>query len=104
MSDQPGTFELAALELARVVGAITSRLEEEAALETFAELGVQFPEQLLSDATFNSARNSIVTAGEQLRSEVAELEQAISGEEAADIVAAAIKLATSIGQLIASFD
>ena len=104
MSDQPGTFELAALELARVVGRVTSRLGEERALETFAELGVQFPEQLLINATFNSARNSIVTAGENLSSQVAELEQAIDGEEAGEIIAAAVKLASSIGQLIASFD
>jgi hypothetical protein len=104
MSDQPGTFELAALELARVIGQITSRLGEEQTLETFSELGVQFPEALLSDATFNSARSSIVTAGGQLRSQVAELEQAIDGGEADHIVSAAVQLAVSIGQLIASFD
>ncbi len=104
MSEPPGTLELAALELSRALGQVAGRLSGEDALDTFAELGVQFPRELLSNATFNSARGSIVTASGRLTSQVVELEKAIEAGEGAKILAAALTLATSIGQLITSFE
>jgi Family of unknown function (DUF6603) len=103
VTGQPGTFELAALELGRTIGKASNRLSDDTALETFAELGVMFPPQLLANAGFNSARGMVVTAGERLASQVQDLETAIEGGQAADIVSAALALAVTIGQLIDGF-
>lgn len=104
MSDSPGTFEVAILEISRAVGGIASRLSDDVVLDTFAELGVQFPPELLQDATFNSARSAVTTAGARLSAQVADLEAAIEGGQADQIVAAALALSTTIIQLITSFE
>ncbi len=103
MSDQPGTFELVALELGRALGQVNTLLGEQRALATFEELGVQFPPELLTNADFNAARGSITTAGERLSTQVTELETAIESGEASQIIPAGLTLASSIEQLIASF-
>ena len=103
MSDQPGTFEVAILELSRTVGAIADRLGDDGTLDTFAELGVQFPPELLANASFNSARTAVVTAGGRLGDQVSALETAIGGGQADQIVSAALALSTTITQLITSF-
>jgi uncharacterized protein DUF6603 len=103
VSGTPGTFELIALELGRALGAASGRLGGERALDTFAELGIEFPDELLADASFNSARGTIAAAGNRLGSQVAELEGAIeAGDDGR--VGASLALAASIGQLIASLD
>jgi hypothetical protein len=103
MSDQPGTFEVAILEISRAVGGISSRLGDDGVLDTFAELGVQFPPELLQNAAVTSARSAIATAGARLSSQVSDLETAISGGAADQIVSAALALSTTIAQLITSF-
>ena len=100
---QPGTFEVAILELSRAVGGVASRLSDDVVLDTFAELGVQFPPELLQNAGFNSARSAVATAGARLSSQVADLETAIQGGQVDVIVGAALALATTIAQLITSF-
>ena len=104
MSESPGTLELAALELGRTLAQVGGRLGDERALDTFAELGVQFPEALLTNASFNSARGSITTAAGSLASQLTELEAAIEAGNTEKLVEIALKLATSIGQLITSFE
>jgi hypothetical protein len=104
MSDQPGTLELVALELGRALGRVADRLSDRRVLVTFAELGVQFPPELLSDANFNAARGSLVTASERLSSQVGDLESSIAEGEGGQILGAALTLASSIGQLVTSLE
>ena len=59
MADQPGTFEVLALEIGRAIAAAASRLGDDAVLDTFAEFGVQFPPELLADAGVTAARGAI---------------------------------------------
>ena len=103
MSDQPGTFEVAILEVSRAVGGVSSRLSDDVVLDTFAELGVQFPPELLQNAGVTAARSAIATAGSRLASQVGDLETALDGGQADQIISAALALSTTIGQLITSF-
>ena len=103
MADQPGTFEVLALEIGRAVGAAASRLGDDRVLDTFAEFGIQFPPQLLTDAGVNAARGAIVTAGSRLGDQLQTLETAIEAGTGADIVAGALALAATVGQLVDAF-
>ena len=103
MADQPGTFEALALEVGRAIGAAASRLGDDGVLDTFAEFGVQFPPELLSDAGVTAARGTIVTAGTRLGDQVHTLQTAIDAGNGTDMVAGAIALAGTVGQLIDAF-
>lgn len=103
MSGTPDTFELIGLELGRALAAVSSRLSDERALDSFAELGVEFPDELLTDASFNSARGAISAAGTRLGSQVAELQGAIEVGGGGS-AGASLALGVSIGQLISSLD
>lgn len=103
MADQPGTFEALTLEVARAIGAAASRLGDDRVLDTFAELGVQFPSQLLNDAGVTAARGAVVTAGIRLGDQVRTLESAIEAGNGPNIVAGATALAGTAGQLVDAF-
>ena len=103
MADQPGTFETLALEIGRAIGAAASLLGDDQVLDTFAAFGVQFPPELLTDTGVTAARGAIVTAGTRLGDQVHTLETALEAGNGADIVAAAIALAGTVGQLVDAF-
>ena len=103
MAVQAGTFERIALELERVLAPIASRLSDERVLDTLAELGVQFPPELLANPAFNAARRTISESTGQLASLVGELEAAITAEDVPGIVAAASALVTQEVRLLDSF-
>src|SRR5436189_6078548 len=103
MADQPGTFEVLALEIGRAIAAAASRLGDDAVLDTFAEFGVQFPPELLADAGVTAARGAIVTAGTRLGDQLQALETAIESGSGTDIVATALALAGTLGQLVDAF-
>src|SRR4051812_5001662 len=103
MAQQPGTFEALAPEIRRAVGAAASGLGAARVLDTFGEFGVQFPPQLLTDAGVTAARGAVVTAGSRLGDQIQALETAIEAGSGGDIVAGALALATTVGQLIDAF-
>ena len=103
MADQPGTFEVLALEIGRAIAAAASSLGDDRVLDTFAEFGIQFPPQLLADAGVTAARGTIVTAGSRLGDQLQALETAIESGSGADIVADALALASTVGQLVDAF-
>jgi hypothetical protein len=103
VADQPGTFEVLALEIGRAISAAAARLGDGQVLDTFAEFGVQFPPQLLADAGVSAARGTIVTAGSRLGDQLQALETAIESGSGTDIVADALALASTVGQLVDAF-
>src|SRR5207244_5352244 len=86
-----------------LIGQASSRLGNDQVLDTFAELGVLFPSQLLADAGMNSVRGTISAAGARLADQVQALETAIDSGQASEIVSAALALAVTLGQLIDAF-
>ena len=103
MTDQPGTLEAVLLEVGRTLGQISNRLSDDSLQDTFAELGVQFPDQLLTNSAFSSARNSISTAAARLISQVQGLQTAIGAGNAEQMISAGVPIIDTLQQLISGF-
>jgi hypothetical protein len=100
VSQQPGTLELALLELGRSVGTVGELLADHEVLDTFADLGVRFDAAFISNPQVTTARTTIATAADRLTDQVAALETAIETGGADDVIAAAVPLGVSVAQLI----
>ena len=55
MDKQPGTLDVIALELAKVVKPLEERIKKGEILELFAELGIRFPDSLANNPQFGAA-------------------------------------------------
>src|SRR5690348_6977767 len=95
MADELGTAERAALELAQVIGRLAGKLHDDEVLDTFEELGVRFPERLLTEPAITAARTTITTAAGQLEGLVKE----VTGGGGA---AAVLALVTQVGRITAA--
>ena len=104
MPDKSGTIEQIAIELVNMLENTASRLSPDMLLETFAEMGVLFPEDLLTKASFKSTiqgiSNSAIALGPALKS----LIKAISDEDVGKIVSEGLTIISNAGSLISSFN
>lgn len=66
MADQAGTLERIAVEIGNTLRPIAQLLGREQLQETFRELGIGFPDQLLHQAGFEAARKTLVAAAERI--------------------------------------
>ncbi len=103
MSDQAGTLEHLAIQLAGVLGGVTNRFGDQGVLDTFDQLGVHFPDGLLTNATITTARNTIVTVGAELAPLTANLTAAMAAGDDAGTAAAGLALLTQCGRVTAAF-
>jgi N-acetylneuraminic acid mutarotase len=88
MADQPGTLEHLAAALARALEPLAFKLSDEAALDTFARLGVNFPPQLLTEPNITPARATLTGAANALGPARDALRQAIASGNAPAMIAA----------------
>jgi hypothetical protein len=102
MGNQAGSLEHLAVELAQVLGRVTSRFGDDAAVDTFDQLGVHFPDDLLTNATITVARHTIVGAGAELDGLTTALLSAAAAGDDAGIAAAGLALLTQCGRVIAA--
>jgi hypothetical protein len=100
--DQAGTLERLAAQLAAILAPIAGRLSDGQILGTLAELGVQFPQALVTDPTITPARKQIISSAEQLGPLVADLAAAIEAQQVTQIVAAGVAVTDQCTRLIAS--
>jgi hypothetical protein len=103
MPDQAGTLERLAEQLAAVLAPVAGLLSDDQVLDTLAELGVQFPDELLTEPTIGAARQTITAAAEQLGPLTAELAAAIEAQQVARMAAAGLAVVAQCTRLIASF-
>jgi hypothetical protein len=105
MADAAGSIERLATELAQVLGRTTNRFgdAEGAALDTFEELGVRFPEAVLTQPQITAARHTIFTVGAELAPLTQALITAIDGGDDAGVVGASAALLTQCGRVVAAF-
>ncbi|WP_326732517.1 DUF6603 domain-containing protein [Streptomyces phaeochromogenes] len=103
MPDQAGSLERLALLLAEVLTQVTHQFGDNGVLDTFDQLGVHFPDELLTNATITTARRTVFNAGADLKGLTAKLLTAIDGGDAEAIVAASLALVTQCGRVTASF-
>jgi len=99
MAGQAGTLETVARQLGLALQPLEDRLASGNVIALFAELGLQFPPQLLQPA-FVSALNTASTAAGQLPATIAQLAAAIDGDDETGILADGLRLVDEIGALI----
>ena len=103
MPDDAGTFERVAEQLAGLLEPVTALLDEENVLDTLAELGVAFPEELLDDPAITAARETITGAAEQLVALAGELTAAIDADDVRGMTATAVQVVAQCVRLVAAF-
>ncbi len=104
MDKQPGTLDVIALELAKVVKPLEERIASGEVLELFAELGIRFPESLGNDPQFQSAIQDAITRLEAIPGLVTTLVDQVEAEQYGDAAGTAIDLTVAIVNLIVDID
>jgi hypothetical protein len=103
MSGQAGTLEQIALELAGVMSQVGTRMHSRQIRDTLAQLGVYFPDDLLTKPAFVASADATAAAAAAVETEATALVAAIDADNTAQIVAHGLALITKIGQTIQSF-
>ena len=103
MLSSVGTLETLARQLGLSLQPLKDRLDSGNVLDLFAELGLQFPTDLLKPS-FTNALNSGVTAASALPSLITDLTNAITAGDEAGILQAGEKLIEQIGKLVSAFE
>ena len=103
MASQPGTLETLAQQVALALQPLKDRLADENVVAFFAELGLQFPPELLQPG-LTAALNTTATAAGGLSPLLTQLATAIQNDDAAGTIQAGAQLLQQIGALIDSFD
>jgi uncharacterized protein DUF6603 len=103
VSSPAGTVEHLAIELAGVLGRVAGRFSDDGVLDTFDELGVHFPEDLLTRPRITAGRSTVAAVGEQLQALTATLLDAITAGDDEAIVSASLALLTQCGRVTAAF-
>jgi hypothetical protein len=98
-----GTLEHLAIELAGVLGRTTNRFGDDGVLDTLDELGVHFPDELLTATRVTAARQTISTVGAELQGLTETLVGAIAAGDDGGIAAASLALLIQCGRVSAAF-
>ena len=104
MTNQPGTLDIFAIELAKVVKPLEERIDAGEILELFAELGIRFPETLAADPQFQSALGDALDRLKQIPPQVIALIGQINAEDYVTAAGTAVDLTEAIVQLIVDID
>ncbi|MEO5817900.1 MAG: DUF6603 domain-containing protein [Gemmatimonadaceae bacterium] len=104
MPTEPGTLEVIAVELAKVVKPLEERVQSGQILELFAELGIQFPAALANDPQFQTATQDAVTRLESIPGLIETLITQIQAEDYTGALGTSIDLTEAIVQLIEDID
>jgi hypothetical protein len=104
MPNQPGTLEVIAIELAKVVKPLEERIQSGHVLELFAELGIRFPDSLANNPQFQTGLSDAVTRLETLPGLIETLVTQIEAEDYVGALGTSIDLTETIVQLIQDFE
>jgi hypothetical protein len=103
MSTPPGTLEILARQVGLALQPLKDRLASGSVIDLFAELGLQFPPDLLQPS-FVNALNSGVTAASALPGLITNLTSSITAGDDAGILQAGEQLIQQIAKLVAAFE
>jgi hypothetical protein len=104
LAEPLGTVEFLARELARAFTPLRRRLAGGNVIYLFAELGLRFPPQLTTNASFTAALNTAANAAAELPPLIRTLIQAVENEDVAQILRTATDIIDKIRQLIPALD
>jgi hypothetical protein len=101
---QPGTLDVVAIELAKVVKPLEERIKSGEILLIFAELGVRLPDSLAADATFQTALADAIDRLEVIPGLITALIEQVDAEDYSAAAGSAIDLTEAIVHLIVDID
>src|SRR6266566_5987917 len=104
MAEEAGTLEQLTGALSAALEPLADKLASGQILETFDELGLAFPGDLTTKATFLTALGNAIQDAEDLPPVVEELVQAIQAEDTGRITAAALAIITDAAKLAQALD
>lgn len=102
MAAKSGTLEVLAMQLGSMLEPLQTRLQSDQVLQLFADLGLQFPPELLQSGLV-SALNTGVTAVEALPGLITQLTTSIENGDKSGIMQASAKLFEQFGTIISTF-
>jgi hypothetical protein len=103
MPGQAGTLETVARHIGLALQPLKDRLASGQVIALFAELGLQFPPQLLQPSFVNALNAGGAAAG-ALPATLTQLATAIDGDDESGIVSAGVQLITEIGAIITALE
>jgi hypothetical protein len=103
VAGQAGTLEVIARHVGLALQPLKDKLASGNVIQLFAELGLQFPPQLLQP-NFVNALNAGVAAASALPNTVAQLSTAIDNDDEHGIIQAAAQLVQEIGAVVTSLE
>ena len=104
MPTQPGTLELLLGEISPVLSRLEQRLAPDRLRTTLAELGVQFPPELLNDTALVASLTNATAAAGALPGLLQELADALDGDDVAVVVQRALAMFEQLRALFAAVD
>jgi hypothetical protein len=104
MTNRAGTLEQIAIILGRALQPLETRLTTGDVRGLFAELGLEFPPELLNQPAFTNALNLSTSSASQLLPLVNQLINAIETENATQIAQTSIQIINTIQELILSLE
>lgn len=104
MSDHAGTLERFAVQLSGATEQAASLVSDDQVLDTLAQLGVQFPDTLLTEPAISAARQAILQSVAPLRTLTEALISAIEAEDTGPMISAGAAVITQCSRTILSFD
>jgi hypothetical protein len=104
MTNRAGTLEQIAIILGRALQPLETRLTTGDVRGLFAELGLEFPPELLNQPAFTNALNLSTSSASQLLPLVNQLINAIETENATQIAQTSIQIINTIRKLILSVE
>jgi len=104
MANQVGSLELLAREIGSILEPLQQGLETDHVLELFAELGVQFPQQLVNQAAFTGALSTGATAAAAIPPLIDQLSTDIDHDDVANILLHGGQLISQIAAVVTALD
>ena len=104
MATERGTLEVVAGTLAELLQPLEERMEAGEVLFLLAELGLQFPDALVTNASFVNASKAVVLRAKDMTRLAAELAASVDAEDVGQIVTKGLALANAIKGVIEESD
>src|SRR4051812_35342105 len=104
MATQPGTLELILGEIGPILARVEQRFAPENILLTFAELGLEFPPELLSDSALVTSLTSAASAAAAIPDDLQHVTDALDADDTTAVVQAVVAVVQQLRAVLNDVD
>jgi uncharacterized protein DUF6603 len=101
---QPGTLEQLAQALGKIFDPLRQRIEDGQLLELVAELGIDFPDSLVSDQSFTNALSNFVDIAQDLPGLISSIIAAIEAENYGQVTQLSVDMINKVKDLVVDIE